>query len=171
MSNPATRPAGHRLTGDCSLYSPPPMSHSKEKDLESKHPIGPRRMMLPASGRIAPTATPKPEAPPTAMSLMMRHESGRNALNTPSGPEIKRPTMILRPAGGKTPVLSVQYSDFFFCLLYRRLKTSEKHPGVICDGCRDSIAGPRFKCLNCDDFDFCAKCEVLSFIKWINFSN
>ena len=33
------------------------------------------------------------------------------------------------------------------------------HPGVSCDGCGQSpISGPRFKCKQCDNFDFCERC-------------
>ncbi len=33
------------------------------------------------------------------------------------------------------------------------------HPGVSCDGClANPIAGPRFKCKVCDNFDFCERC-------------
>ncbi|XP_063572447.1 E3 ubiquitin-protein ligase HERC2-like [Pongo abelii] len=33
------------------------------------------------------------------------------------------------------------------------------HPGVTCDGCQMfPINGSRFKCRNCDDFDFCEMC-------------
>nr|6WW4_A Chain A, Histone H3.1,E3 ubiquitin-protein ligase HERC2 [Homo sapiens]6WW4_B Chain B, Histone H3.1,E3 ubiquitin-protein ligase HERC2 [Homo sapiens] len=33
------------------------------------------------------------------------------------------------------------------------------HPGVTCDGCQMfPINGSRFKCRNCDDFDFCETC-------------
>jgi hypothetical protein len=34
------------------------------------------------------------------------------------------------------------------------------HPGVYCDGCNGKIVGPRFKCIGCDDFDWCSACEA-----------
>ncbi|CAO3663465.1 unnamed protein product [Umbelopsis ramanniana] len=34
------------------------------------------------------------------------------------------------------------------------------HAGVRCDGCEKWIYGVRYKCGNCEDFDFCSKCEA-----------
>lgn len=33
------------------------------------------------------------------------------------------------------------------------------HPHVYCDGCQKHIAGHRYKCLECPDFDLCIDCE------------
>lgn len=41
--------------------------------------------------------------------------------------------------------------------------TCPSHPGVHCDMCKARpIVGPRFKCLNCPDFDMCFKCATTS---------
>jgi hypothetical protein len=38
---------------------------------------------------------------------------------------------------------------------------SSVHVGVSCDGCGKSpLSGIRFKCVNCDEFNFCEDCEV-----------
>jgi len=34
------------------------------------------------------------------------------------------------------------------------------HPGVTCDGCEKPIRGFRYKCMVCEDYDLCAKCEA-----------
>ncbi|SJM83362.1 uncharacterized protein ZBIST_0962 [Zygosaccharomyces bailii] len=51
-------------------------------------------------------------------------------------------------------------------------KSATIHDNVICDGCypseeldAKSIVGPRFKCLDCANFDLCASCEAKGFEK------
>ncbi|KAG9346587.1 hypothetical protein JZ751_006898 [Albula glossodonta] len=34
------------------------------------------------------------------------------------------------------------------------------HPNVTCDGCEGSVAGTRFKCTVCPDYDLCASCQA-----------
>lgn len=34
------------------------------------------------------------------------------------------------------------------------------HPRIVCDGCDANIVGPRYKCIVCDDFDWCYHCEA-----------
>ncbi|XP_072946130.1 uncharacterized protein [Epargyreus clarus] len=37
----------------------------------------------------------------------------------------------------------------------------EKHNGIVCNSCSDSIVGFRYKCIMCPDVDLCQKCEML----------
>ena len=41
-----------------------------------------------------------------------------------------------------------------------RSKNLSRHPNILCDGCDEPIVGPRFKCIACDDFDWCDNCEA-----------
>uniref|UniRef100_W5KW74 Protein ref(2)P n=1 Tax=Astyanax mexicanus TaxID=7994 RepID=W5KW74_ASTMX len=34
------------------------------------------------------------------------------------------------------------------------------HPGVTCDGCEGQVAGTRFKCTLCPDYDLCSTCQA-----------
>lgn len=34
------------------------------------------------------------------------------------------------------------------------------HSDIICDNCSNPIMGFRYKCVNCDDYDLCQKCEM-----------
>ncbi|CAG9570204.1 unnamed protein product [Danaus chrysippus] len=36
-----------------------------------------------------------------------------------------------------------------------------KHEGIVCDSCNDQIIGFRYKCVSCENYDLCPKCEAL----------
>eukprot|EP01135_Chromosphaera_perkinsii_P007583 Nk52_evm39s914 gene=Nk52_evmTU39s914 len=50
-----------------------------------------------------------------------------------------------------------------YCSSHKRDKcqaqNNQIHRGIICDGCDEEIQGIRYKCLMCEDFDFCSHCE------------
>lgn len=35
------------------------------------------------------------------------------------------------------------------------------HEGIICNVCSEQIIGFRYKCVMCDNYDLCQKCEML----------
>ena len=40
-------------------------------------------------------------------------------------------------------------------------KNEEKvHEGIYCSECKDNVVGIRYKCVVCEDFNYCEKCEA-----------
>ncbi len=37
------------------------------------------------------------------------------------------------------------------------------HTGITCNGCRGKVAGIRYKCSTCPDYDLCSTCEEKGF--------
>uniref|UniRef100_A0A3B3QN49 E3 ubiquitin-protein ligase HERC2 n=1 Tax=Paramormyrops kingsleyae TaxID=1676925 RepID=A0A3B3QN49_9TELE len=61
-------------------------------------------------------------------------------------------------ANGKDVIVDFPQQSHWTGLLSEMELVPSIHPGV-CDGCQMfPINGPRFKCRNCDDFDFCESC-------------
>uniref|UniRef100_A0A3B3D0M2 E3 ubiquitin-protein ligase HERC2 n=1 Tax=Oryzias melastigma TaxID=30732 RepID=A0A3B3D0M2_ORYME len=61
-------------------------------------------------------------------------------------------------ANGKDVIVDFPQQSHWTGLLSEMELVPSVHPGV-CDGCQMfPINGPRFKCKNCDDFDFCENC-------------
>ncbi|XP_024133923.1 E3 ubiquitin-protein ligase HERC2 isoform X3 [Oryzias melastigma] len=62
-------------------------------------------------------------------------------------------------ANGKDVIVDFPQQSHWTGLLSEMELVPSVHPGVRCDGCQMfPINGPRFKCKNCDDFDFCENC-------------
>uniref|UniRef100_A0AAY4E4J6 E3 ubiquitin-protein ligase HERC2 n=1 Tax=Denticeps clupeoides TaxID=299321 RepID=A0AAY4E4J6_9TELE len=62
-------------------------------------------------------------------------------------------------ANGKDVIVDFPQQSHWTGLLSEMELVPSVHPGVRCDGCQMfPINGPRFKCRNCDDFDFCENC-------------
>ncbi|KAG2456459.1 HERC2 ligase, partial [Polypterus senegalus] len=62
-------------------------------------------------------------------------------------------------ANGKDVIVDFPQQSHWTGLLSEMELVPSIHPGVRCDGCQMfPINGPRFKCRNCDDFDFCENC-------------
>uniref|UniRef100_A0A8C9RA53 E3 ubiquitin-protein ligase HERC2 n=1 Tax=Scleropages formosus TaxID=113540 RepID=A0A8C9RA53_SCLFO len=62
-------------------------------------------------------------------------------------------------ANGKDVIVDFPQQSHWTGLLSEMELVPSIHPGVRCDGCQMfPINGPRFKCRNCDDFDFCESC-------------
>ncbi|OXB80416.1 UNVERIFIED_CONTAM: hypothetical protein H355_003472 [Colinus virginianus] len=62
-------------------------------------------------------------------------------------------------ANGKDVIVDFPQQSHWTGLLSEMELVPSIHPGVTCDGCQMfPINGPRFKCRNCDDFDFCETC-------------
>ncbi|KAB1279055.1 E3 ubiquitin-protein ligase HERC2 [Camelus dromedarius] len=62
-------------------------------------------------------------------------------------------------ANGKDVIVDFPQQSHWTGLLSEMELVPSVHPGVTCDGCQMfPINGSRFKCRNCDDFDFCEMC-------------
>ncbi|XP_059922232.1 E3 ubiquitin-protein ligase HERC2 isoform X1 [Gadus macrocephalus] len=62
-------------------------------------------------------------------------------------------------ANGKDVIVDFPQQSHWTGLLSEMELVPSVHPGVRCDGCQMfPINGPRFKCRNCDDFDYCDSC-------------
>ncbi|XP_019484450.1 PREDICTED: E3 ubiquitin-protein ligase HERC2 [Hipposideros armiger] len=62
-------------------------------------------------------------------------------------------------ANGKDVIVDFPQQSHWTGLLAEMELVPSVHPGVTCDGCQMfPINGSRFKCRNCDDFDFCETC-------------
>lgn len=84
-------------------------------------------------------------------------EADINAYPDPSHVFLKVPKPMAFPSSADPPTQRVVGA------LLPELKTLAKHPfheGVACDRCGiESIGGTRYKCVNCDEFNLCEKCE------------
>nr|XP_032812660.1 E3 ubiquitin-protein ligase HERC2 isoform X4 [Petromyzon marinus] len=62
-------------------------------------------------------------------------------------------------ANGKDVIVDFPQQSHWTGLLSEMELVPSSHPTVTCDGCHVyPIVGPRYKCRNCDDFDFCENC-------------
>ena len=101
-----------------------------------------------------------------ALEAAHRSYSSRTSLSNPTQPSKPNSTPVpsnprLSPSP-EPPVLRNHASSEDLPMLLSNVQPSIGrafiHRGIVCDGCDLDVYDPRYKCLECADFDYCYKC-------------
>ncbi|KAJ1642376.1 hypothetical protein LPJ64_005775 [Coemansia asiatica] len=99
---------------------------------------------------LSPSAPPMPQVPLQSQAQPQPQ------------PQPQCPPLLSRPPSCMMPRLPSSPS----CCVCPRIacisscQSKEVHSGVVCDFCDQPIAGVRYKCGNCIDYDLCERCEA-----------
>lgn len=88
-------------------------------------------------------------------------EIGKSTACPQSADRTPDKTVIVQWDHGSRSNYRIGYQGAYDVLLFDNASTGVKHSNIVCDGCkRYGIAGIRWKCAQCFDFDLCTQCYM-----------